>query len=284
MSVPCFCVSTSVFLPERLDRDHLVEVAAHGFDGIELVTHAAHFDHTDAGAIALLREWLDDTRLTVSAVHTSSTAVGVPSPWSLASRDEALRGRAVANAQSAIALAAALDTTTAVVRLGVPEHAAPASENDAAAARASLDTIVPWAAERGVALAIEVQANRWSTPDALVALIEEANDWPAVGVCLDTGQARLLGDPADAIEVASGHILTTHLNDNSGRRDEERVPYDGSVDWARTLLAFLKVGYAGPWTFEIAPGPTPVAALARAALARQRFEQALGITDEQMSQ
>ena len=32
------------------------------------------------------------------------------------------------------------------------------------------------------------------------------------------------------------------------------MPYDGSIDWARALLAFQKVGYTGPWTFELAPG------------------------------
>ena len=51
-----------------------------------------------------------------------------------------------------------------------------------------------------------------------------------------------------------------------------------------TLLAFLKVGYAGPWTFELAPAASPVAVLGRAAEARQRFEQALGLNDELMSQ
>jgi sugar phosphate isomerase/epimerase len=74
------------------------------------------------------------------------------------------------------------------------------------------------------------------------------------------------------------------VNDNRGSRDDHLVPYDGSIDWARTLLAFLKVGYAGPWTFELAPAASPVAVLARAAQARQRFEQALGINDELMSQ
>jgi sugar phosphate isomerase/epimerase len=108
-------------------------------------------------------------------------------------------------------------------------------------------------------------------------------DTPACGVCLDVGHARLLGDPVDAIETASGHIIAAHVHDTRGARDEHLVPYDGSIDWTRTLLAFQKVGYTGPWTFELAPGPA-AALLAKAAQARQRFEQRLGINDELMSQ
>jgi sugar phosphate isomerase/epimerase len=132
-------------------------------------------------------------------------------------------------------------------------------------------------------VALEVMTNRLSTPDALVELVEDVLESPAAGVCLDVGHARLLGDPVDAIEAASGHIIAAHVHDTRGARDEHLVPYDGSIDWTRTLLAFQKVGYTGPWTFELAPGP-PAAILARAALARQRFEQRLGINDELMSQ
>ncbi len=287
MSAARFSVSTYLFHQGRLDREHLVEVAAHGFDAIELFALKSHFDYTDPAAVQQLGEWLDDTRLTLSAVH-APTALAYDGRWhgtlSLAARDGAARSAAVEETRAALDVARTLRVDTLVVHLGLPEHVATAGDNDAAAARSSLDVLMPYAGERGVQVALEVQTNRLSTPDALVALIEDAADWPVAGICLDTGHARLLGDPADAIESASGHIIATHVNDNRGSRDDHLVPYDGSIDWARTLLAFLKVGYAGPWTFELASAASPVAVLARAAQARQRFEQALGINDELMSQ
>ena len=127
----------------------------------------------------------------------------------------------------------------------------------------------------GVSLALELMANHLSTPDALIELIEDVLESPAAGICLDVGNARLLGDPVDAIEAASGHIVAAHVHDTRGARVEHLVPYRGSIDWARTLLAFQKVGYSGPWTFELAPGP-PAETLARAAEARQRFARAAG--------
>jgi sugar phosphate isomerase/epimerase len=287
VSAARFSVSTYLFHQARLDREHLVEVAAHGFDAIELFALKSHFDYTNPAAVQQLGEWLDDTRLTLSAVH-APTALAYDGRWhgtlSLAARDAAARSAAVEETRAALDVARTLRVDTLVVHLGLPEHVAGPDDNDAAAARGSLDVLMPYAGERGVQLALEVQTNRLSTPDALVGLIEDAADWPVAGICLDTGHARLLGDPVDAIESASGHIIATHVNDNRGSRDDHLVPYDGSIDWARTLLAFLKVGYAGPWTFELAPAASPVAVLARAVQARQRFEQALGINDELMSQ
>ncbi|MEQ1832281.1 MAG: sugar phosphate isomerase/epimerase, partial [Candidatus Eisenbacteria bacterium] len=271
MSAARFSVSTYLFHQFRLDREHLVEIAAHGFDSIELFALKSHFDYADPAAVQQLGEWLDDTRLTLAAVH-APTAQAFDGKWrgslSLASGDSAARLIAMDETRAAIDIARTLRFDTVVVHLGLPGHVAAANDNDASAARASLDVLMPYAGERGVQMALEVQTNRLSTPDALVALIEDATDWPVAGICVDTGHARLLGDPVDAIESASGHIIATHMNDNRGSRDDHLVPYDGSIDWASTLLAFLKVGYAGPWTFELAPAASPVAVLARAAEAR----------------
>lgn len=287
MSDASFAVSTFLFHQSRLDREHLVHIAAHGFGGVELFALRSHVDYADTGSVAQLAEWLDDTRLQLTAVHAPTALSWADGVWSgnlsVASADAATRAQAVAEVQATIDLAGVLPYRTLVLHVGAPAHTARPGDNDAAAARRSLDILVPYAADRGVQVALEVQTNALSTPDALVAVIEDAGDWPPTGICLDVGHARLLGDPVDAIEIASGHIVASHVHDTRGSRDDHLVPYDGSVDWARTLLAFQKVGYAGPWTFELAPAASRVATLARAAQARQRFEQSLGINDELMS-
>ncbi len=288
MSDASFAVSTFLFHQSRLDREHLVHIAAHGFGGVELFALRSHFDYGDPQAVAQLAEWLDDTRLQLTAVHAPTADRVEGGVWSgnisIASTDAAVRAHSVAEMQHTLDMAARLPFRTLVLHIGMPAHIAAASDNDAGAARRSLDVLVPYAGDRGVQVALEVQTNGLSTPDALVALIEDAADWPLAGICLDVGHARLLGDPVDAIEVASGHIVASHVHDTHGSRDDHLVPYDGSIDWTRALLAFQKVGYAGPWTFELAAAAAPVASLARAVQARRRFEQCLGINDELMSQ
>jgi sugar phosphate isomerase/epimerase len=79
----------------------------------------------------------------------------------------------------------------------------------------------------------------------------------------------------EAIETCSGHILTTHLHDNRGSRDEHLIPGDGTIDWEGVLLAFQKVGYEGTWMFELAPSTDPAGVLARAARRRDSFDRLL---------
>lgn len=282
-----FAVSTFLFHQSRLDREHLVEIAAHGFEGVELFALRSHFDYTDPRAIDELAEWLDDTRLTLHAVHAPTALAHMDGRWhgtlSIAAGDDTARTLAVTETTAVLQLARTLPYPILNTHLGVPAHVPAAGADGAAAARRSLDALVAAASSCGVQLALEVLTNPLSTADALVALIEDASDWPSVGVCLDTGHAQLLGDPVDAIESASGHIVATHIHDTHGSRDDHLPPYAGAIDWDRTLLAFQKVGYAGPWTFELAPHAPIAEVLARAARARVRFERALGLTDEQMS-
>lgn len=89
------------------------------------------------------------------------------------------------------------------------------------------------------------------------------------------GHAALMGDLADAIEVVSGELVTTHVHDNRGRRDDHLAPFDGRIDWATGLMSLQKVGYDGVLVFELGVSATPRESLEKATAARQRFESIL---------
>jgi sugar phosphate isomerase/epimerase len=46
----------------------------------------------------------------------------------------------------------------------------------------------------------------------------------------------------DAIETASGALVTTHVHDNRGTADDHLVPFEGRIDWEQALFACQKVG------------------------------------------
>ena len=89
---------------------------------------------------------------------------------------------------------------------------------------------------------------------------------------MDVGHAFLLGDTAEAIETASDYLITTHLHDNGGQRDDHLVPFQGTIDWAATIMAFEKIGYDGVLMFEVKDAESAAAVLERAVAARQRLE------------
>jgi sugar phosphate isomerase/epimerase len=275
-----FGVSTHLYHHARLDREHLVEIAAHGFDCIELFATRTHFDYHDRSAVARLAEWLDDTRLTLNSMHApicASLLDGVwGEPYSNALTDDGRRRRALVEAQAALDVAEAIPYKHLVVHLGVPETLAPpAGDNSREAARRSVEELQTMAERAGVHLALEVIPNALSTPDALVTLIEQDLEGTRPGICMDVGHANIMGDAADAIEACSGHVVTTHLHDNNGRTDDHLAPGDGGLDWPLVLMALQKVGYDGTWLFEVANTSNPRTVLERTARARARFEELL---------
>jgi sugar phosphate isomerase/epimerase len=288
VSSPRFGLSTHLYHDQRLDREHLVEIAAHHFDCIEVFATRTHFDYHDGVAVRSLAEWLDDTRLSLHSVHapiTDSFRDGqIGTPFSTAiSRDEQ-RQKTLVEIEAALAVAQTIPFRHLVVHLGVPEAAKPATDgNSRDAARRSVEAIHEMAERAGVQVALEVIPNALSTPEALVALIENDLEGLRVGICMDVGHAHMMGDLGDAIECCSGHIITTHLHDNRRKSDDHLAPGEGSIDWPATLMELQKVGYEGAWMFEVANTSTPKAVLEKAEKARRRFESLLHVSFESPS-
>jgi sugar phosphate isomerase/epimerase len=280
-----FGISTHLFHEHRLSRDHLVHIAAHGFEGIELFATRSHFDYHDEQAIAALAEWLSDTRLEVHSVHApivqSLKGGKWIDPFSNAIRDEANRKTALQEAAAAIALARRIPYRHLVVHLGTPttERVAP-SDNQPELARRTVEELFEKASRENVRLALEVIPNALSNPEALVHLIEEELDGIDVGICLDYGHAHLMGDLGEAIETVSGHLLTTHVHDNGGTRDDHLVPYGGSIDWDVAMMETQKIGYDGTLMFEVADGGDPVTVLERCVKAREKLKKTFVTFDE----
>lgn len=280
-----FGVSTHLFHEQRLDREHLVEIAAHGFDCIELFATKSHFDYHDEAAARQLAEWLDDTRLTLNSLHAPICGCftnGAPSDmFSNAVQDEARRRKALTEAQAALALTSMIPYRYLVVHLGVPDSAeARKHDNSREAARRSVEEMHEMAEKAGVKLAIEVIPNPLSSPESLVSFIEDDLEGARVGICMDVGHAFMMGDLGDAIETCSGHLIATHLHDNNGKTDDHLAPGQGAIDWPAALMSLQKVGYDGTWLFEVANTSTPRDVLKRIEKARHRFESLLDLSFE----
>ena len=124
-------------------------------------------------------------------------------------------------------------------------------------------------------VAVEVIPNVLSDAAALASMIEEQLDGLDVGVCLDYGHAHLMGDLCEAVETLSGHLWTTHVHDNGGKRDDHLAPYLGTIDWDAAMMETQKIGYDGVLMFEVSDTGDPVDVLKRCVKARERLEKTL---------
>ena len=71
-----FGISTHLYHDRRLEREHLAQVAGHGFETIELFATRSHFDYRDdARDRPSSAQWLGETGLTLNSVHAPITDV-----------------------------------------------------------------------------------------------------------------------------------------------------------------------------------------------------------------
>src|SRR5689334_12577745 len=159
-----FGVSTHLFHQSRLTRDHLVHIAAHGFETVEVFATRPHFDYHDEQAIQRLGEWLADTRLVLHSIHAPIMEGMMNGRWvgsySNASGDEKRRAAAIAETRAALDVARRLPYRYLVTHLGMPAaEQVPANDNQRDAARRSIEEIVAMAAQVRVQVALEVIPN-----------------------------------------------------------------------------------------------------------------------------
>ena len=238
-----FGVSTHLFRTQRLSRDHLLAIAAHGFETAEIVATPGHVDAANPRAIADVQQWLAEAGLELNSVHVPARLPAFrSSPGTNGSR------AAEDDVEQALFIARRIPIKVFVMHL----------EGTRDAARRRVERIVKLAEPLGVAVAID--ASDLSRPGSAVHFIEEETDAP-LGICLDFGRAQRDGDVIDALEVVAEHLAAV------------RVPVDSAIDWPSALATVQKIGYDGALIFEVEPRGPANETLARAKAAREKMER-----------
>jgi sugar phosphate isomerase/epimerase len=122
----------------------------------------------------------------------------------------------------------------------------------------SLDDLVPAAEEAGIRMTLENLPYKCDYPLLTVEELRPLVDgYPRdqVGLVVDTGHVGVHRmDPVAEIRAAGERLHGTHLHDVDFSQPDadHRAPTHGGLDWNAILGALSEVGYAGPWTFEVA--------------------------------
>ena len=272
-----FGVSTHLYHEERLQKAHLLEIAANGVEAVEVFATRSHFDYHDGAAVRELQAWLGEAGLDLHSVHAPITDVFANGrsqrTFSTAARGNDARKATLNEISAALNIAKTIPFSFLVLHLGVPVAWNPGpDDNHRESALRSIAEIQEMAEAVGVKVALEVMGNNLSTASDLVEILEHSFEGADLGICMDVGHAHLLGDVADAIETASEYLITTHIHDNRGQSDDHLVPFQGTINWPAAIMAFEKIGYDGVLMYEVRAAESPTAVLERAAKARTRLE------------
>jgi sugar phosphate isomerase/epimerase len=200
-----FGVSTNLYRQRRLGRDQLLEIAAYGFEVVELFASSpAHVDIHNPAGIADLQQWLAEAGLTLSSVHAP---IGAETPE---------------QNEPALFIARRIPVPVFVMHL----------EGTRDKARRNVERFAELASPLGVRVAVEVPEH--SPPGSAVHVVEDEVEH-TVGIALDFGRADREGDLIEAIETVAEHLVAARLpvDDNidwpSAMTTVQKVGYEGPL-------------------------------------------------------
>lgn len=236
-------ISTHVLLRHRLHPGLLDTLARSGAQGIELFAARQHFDYASRSHVQELAVWFRGNPVKPHSLHaplfgdtemgrTGAHAVNVVHP------EKSRRIEAMDEVKRAIEVAEQIPFETLVLHIGERGigEGTTYSPRTLEHAITAIEHLKAFAGPLGVRIALENILNDITTPDHLLEILT-AGRFGNVGVCLDAGHANITEGTDVVITALHPHIITTHIHDNAGEKDEHLWPGEGTIKWPETVAA-----------------------------------------------
>jgi sugar phosphate isomerase/epimerase len=265
-------LSTYMFVSRRLTPELLGQVAEAGFEAVEIFGTRGHFDYTSKPEIQLISSALSQHGLALASLHapTSRDLSAMReggAPLSITEVERVRRIEAMDELKRVIDVAEELPFSRLILHMGGNREAADPRKRDAAFS--SLEHLVLHARHVGVTIAVENTTSEMGDPAYLRAFVDETR-LTGLRFNFDIGHAHLAEGPEDeridkAFASLSALVVSAHIHDNHGDKDEHLPPYEGSINWeaavktlktaaepeiALTLELKEKAGHDAPSTAE----------------------------------
>jgi sugar phosphate isomerase/epimerase len=252
-------LSTYRYVNQPLTAELLDGIAQAGIPGLEIFCASSHFDYRRAQSVREVASALEEYGLELHSLHSPTerdSASGHQSGVSISISDpeRIRRVDAVDEVKRALEVAERIPFRYLIQHMGSGRQAADPRKFDAAFN--SLEHLVAFAKERGVTIALENKPDELGSPASLQQFVKDTH-LNQLRFCFDTGHAHIESVVGPGFEVMRERVVTTHIHDNHGEKDEHMLPYEGSIDWDAALGAFASVIEPLPLVLELkerAPG------------------------------
>ncbi len=272
-------LSTYLFKPHKLGTTTLAEIHGGGFGAVEIFCARRHFDYRAPEAVRELAEWFRGHALKLHSLHSPTSRDLGPAresgvPMSISDPERVRRLDAVAEVKRALEVAESIPFRFLVQHIGASREALDPRRTDAAFS--SLEHLVMFAKQRGVTIALENTPGELASPASLRHFIADTH-LRDLRICFDTGHAHIEDGVGASWEAVRDLVVTTHLHDNHGEKDEHLLPFEGTIDWNAALLAMSTAPAATgglPCVLELRANEAHRPGVAEAAAVLEKFEQA----------
>lgn len=233
------CLSTHLFLKERLHPGLLELAVRSGAQAVEIFAARQHFDYTSREHVQELAGWFASNELQPWSMHAplfpdrEMGRAGAPAV-NLLHPEKSRRIDAMDEVKRALETAEHIHFKNLVVHLG--ERTDTWSPRTLEHGLTALEHLDAFAQPLGVRLLAENLVNEPTTPEHLVEILTLGH-LTRIGVCLDLGHAHMTVGIQEAIATLDGLIGSVHVHDNHAVRDEHLWPGDGSIAWPSAMKA-----------------------------------------------
>jgi sugar phosphate isomerase/epimerase len=247
------CLSTHLFLKERLHPGLLELAGRSGAQAVEIFAARQHFDYTSREHVQELAGWFASNSLKPWSMHAplfpdrEMGRAGAPAV-NLIHPEKSRRIDAMDEVKRALETAEYIHFKNLVLHLGERTDTwSPRAQEHALTALEHLDA---FAQPLGVRLLAENLISDPTSPEHLMEIFHLGH-LTRIGVCLDVGHAHITGGIPEAIGVLGERIVSVHAHDNHGLRDEHLWPGDGTIDWEQTMPALKALAKPPAFVLEI---------------------------------
>ena len=252
-------LSTYMYRDQPLTPELLAEIAQAAVASVEVFCGTFHFNYAAVQSVREFAASLRDSGLSLHALHAPldrDTAPGRGSgvAISIADPERIRRQDAVDEIKRALEVAETIPFRFFVQQLATGHQAADPRKLDAAFN--SLEILAIFAKHRGVTIALENTANELGSPASLAQFIKDTH-LHNLGFCFDIGHAHMEGGVDAGFQLMRDRVVTVHVHDNHGEKDEHLLPWEGTIDWDAVLGEFAGTPEPLPLVLELketAPG------------------------------
>src|ERR1700690_3437509 len=229
--------STYRYINHPLAPPLLAEIARAGISSIEVFCAPGHFGYRSPESVREFAGSIEEYGLRLHSLHSPTERDLAPGresgmPISICDTERIRRVDAVDEVKRAIEIAERVPFRFLVQHLGHGHQSMDSRRLDAAFN--SLEHLAVFAKERGVTIALENTPSELGSPESLQHLIKETH-LRDLKFCFDIGHAHMEDGVEKSLDVMRDRIVTAHLHDNHGEKDEHLLPYEGTIDWDAAL-------------------------------------------------
>src|SRR5271170_8091458 len=270
-------LSTYRYINQPLTPALLAAISQAGIASVEIFCAPQHFTYREPQAVRELADALGEYHLEVHALHSPTERDLSPGresgvPISISDTERIRRIDAIDEVKRTLEVAERIPFRYLIQHMGHGRQSADPRKLDAAFT--SLEILSVFAKARGVTIALENTPDDLGSPASLQHFIADTH-LHDLCLCLDTGHAHMDSTVEVAFDAMRDRVVTAHIHDNHGDKDEHLLPYNGTINWDAALGAFASATQPVAMVLELKAQPDGTPTLDQFRATFDKFEKNL---------